>query len=85
MVARLFWEQKVAGSNPVIPTIYYGAVAHLGERLPCTHEVASSILVGSTIILWLRSSVGLERLTHTQQVGGSNPSAATNTKIKLDP
>ena len=25
-----------------------GAVAHLGERIPCTDEVASSILVSST-------------------------------------
>ena len=27
----------------------YGAVAQLGERLPCTQEVRSSILLGSTI------------------------------------
>ena len=28
-----------------------GAVAQLGERLPCTQEVRSSILLGSTILL----------------------------------
>ena len=28
-----------------------GAVAQLGERLPCTQEVRSSILLGSTIFL----------------------------------
>ncbi len=27
----------------------FGAVAQLGERLPCTQEVRSSILLGSTI------------------------------------
>ena len=27
----------------------HGAVAQLGERLPCTQEVRSSILLGSTI------------------------------------
>jgi hypothetical protein len=26
-----------------------GAIAQLGERLPCTQEVRSSILLGSTI------------------------------------
>ena len=29
----------------------FGAVAQLGERLPCTQEVRSSILLGSTINL----------------------------------
>ena len=28
-----------------------GAIAQLGERLPCTQEVGSSILPGSTIFL----------------------------------
>ena len=68
LVVHLFWEQGVAGSNPVFPTIsclqkdlisenwfepsvvnIHGAVAHLGERLICIQEVASSILVSSTI------------------------------------
>ena len=26
LVARLLWEQDVAGSNPVVPTIYAGVV-----------------------------------------------------------
>ncbi len=30
-------------------TIYYGALAQLGERLPCTQEVSGSIPLGSTI------------------------------------
>ena len=28
-----------------------GAIAQLGERLPCTQEVSSSILLSSTILL----------------------------------
>ena len=29
-----------------------GAIAQLGERLPCTQEVSSSILLSSTIFLY---------------------------------
>ena len=50
MVEHLVWDQGVVGSNPVIPTIIYGALAQLGERLPCTQEVSGSIPLGSTII-----------------------------------
>ena len=32
-----------------------GAVAQLGERLPCTQEVSGSIPLGSTIIVGSRS------------------------------
>ncbi len=32
------------------PQTSYGAIAQLGERLPCTQEVRSSILLGSTIL-----------------------------------
>ena len=45
---HLVWDQGVAGSNPVFPTID-GALAQLGERLPCTQEVRGSIPLGSTI------------------------------------
>ncbi|CAI8986254.1 hypothetical protein EMIT0P291_840001 [Pseudomonas sp. IT-P291] len=31
------------------PPILYGAIAQLGERLPCTQEVNGSIPFGSTI------------------------------------
>ncbi|CAI8849790.1 hypothetical protein EMIT0P260_390001 [Pseudomonas sp. IT-P260] len=31
------------------PPILYGAIAQLGERLPCTQEVSGSIPLGSTI------------------------------------
>ncbi|VXC00646.1 conserved hypothetical protein [Bacillus altitudinis] len=48
MVEHLVWDQGVAGSNPVFPTIFYGALAQLGERLPCTQEVSGSIPLGST-------------------------------------
>jgi hypothetical protein len=33
------------------PTIFYGAVAQLGERFPCTEEVVGSIPISSTIML----------------------------------
>ena len=29
-----------------------GAIAQLGERLPCTQEVSSSILLSSTILIF---------------------------------
>ena len=47
-----------------------GAVAHLGERIPCTDEVASSILVSST-----NSPIAqlVEQLTVNQSVAGSSP------------
>ena len=51
MVEHLVWDQGVAGSNPVFPTILSfqnGALAQLGERLPCTQEVSGSIPLGST-------------------------------------
>ena len=54
MVEHLVWDQGVAGSNPVFPTIKtqkYGALAQLGERLPCTQEVSGSIPLGSTIFI----------------------------------
>ena len=34
-----------------------GAIAQLGERLPCTQEVSSSILLSSTIIFLTSVSV----------------------------
>ena len=46
---HLVWDQGVAGSNPVFPTIVNGALAQLGERLPCTQEVSGSIPLSSTI------------------------------------
>ena len=87
LVARLFWEQKVAGSNPVIPTMFLGP--QLSWESACLARMRSGVRSPLAppkdcllIIMWLNSSVGLERLTHTQQVGGSNPSSATKKKIK---
>ena len=48
-----------------------GAVAQLGERIPCTDEVASSILVSSTTISPIAQLV--EQLTVNQSVTGSSP------------
>ena len=48
-----------------------GAVAQLGERIPCTDEVAGSIPVSSTIISPIAQLV--ERLTVNQFVAGSSP------------
>ena len=33
----------------------FGAVAHLGERIPCTDEVAGSIPVSSTNLIYLKN------------------------------
>ena len=41
MVAHLVWDQRAAGSNPVIP-IEYGSLAQLGERLPYKQDVTGS-------------------------------------------
>ena len=47
-----------------------GAVAQLGERLPCTQEVRSSILLGSTISLQaLFESPHLNRYSDDFDVG----------------
>ena len=48
-----------------------GAVAHLGERIPCTDEVAGSIPVSSTTISPIAQLV--EQLTVNQSVTGSSP------------
>ncbi len=48
MVEHMVWDHGVAGSNPVFPTIFCGALAQLGERLLCTQEVSGSIPLGST-------------------------------------
>ena len=37
-----------------IPLYYNGAIAQLGERLPCTQEVCSSILHSSTIFFVIK-------------------------------
>ena len=63
MVEHLVWDQGVAGSNPVFPTIennYYGALAQLGERLLCTQEVSGSIPLGS-IFLYIGGVAQLAR------------------------
>ena len=48
MVPRWAHNPKAAGSTPASAT-KNGAVAQLGEHLPCKQRVASSILAGSTI------------------------------------
>ena len=40
-------EERSCALSP-IPCPLFGAIAQLGERLPCTQEVGSSILPGST-------------------------------------
>ena len=47
LVEHLTVNQNGVGASPTGGAIS-GAVAHLGERIPCTDEVASSILVSST-------------------------------------
>ena len=41
LVARLVWDQNVAGSSPVVPTP--GRLAQLGEHLVYTQVVGGSI------------------------------------------
>ena len=53
-----------------------GAVAHLGERIPCTDEVASSILVSSTTISPIAQLV--EQSTVNAPVAGSSPARGAN-------
>ena len=43
----------LVGSTPAPATI--GAVAHQGERIPCTDEVAGSIPVSSTNLIYLKN------------------------------
>ena len=52
---------RVLGAQYVI---VIGAIAQLGERLPCTQEVGSSILPGST------NSIGFMRDTGSEGVPG---------------
>ena len=53
-----------------------GVVAQLGERLPCTQNVAGSIPVNSTMIHWARSSVGKTPRSQ-REVAGSTPAEST--------
>lgn len=58
----------IATKRLVSPKLLSGAIAQLGERLPCTQEVSGSIPLGSTIFLSeARSSAG-ERLPLHQGV-----------------
>ena len=54
---HLVWDQRVAGSNPVIPTIVCGVIAQLGEHLPCTQGVRGSIPLGSTNIVFFYGGI----------------------------
>ncbi len=54
---------------------FFGLIAQLGERRPCTANVAGSIPVGSTVVSW-RSSTA-EQLPCKQQVAGSIPIASS--------
>ena len=47
-------------SDPPI-SLLYGAIAQLGERLPCTQEVSSSILLSSTKTYFLMFFNKLEK------------------------
>ena len=58
-----------------------GAVAHLGERIPCTDEVASSILVSSTTIYPIAQLV--EQMTVNHWVAGSSPARGASLREKL--
>jgi hypothetical protein len=40
-----------------LTSLIFGAIAQLGERLPCTQEVSSSILLSSTTFKCIYASV----------------------------
>jgi hypothetical protein len=50
--AQMPWPGKLGAAGG---KKQYGAIAQLGERLPCTQEVRSSILLGSTIQGWQKT------------------------------
>ena len=54
----------------------YGAVAQLGERLPCTEEVAGSTPVSSTRPQWRRGRKVMRRIANPICVGASPTDAS---------
>ena len=54
----------------------YGAVAQLGERLPCTEEVAGSTPVSSTRPQWRRGRKVMRRIANPNCVGASPTDAS---------
>ena len=79
LVARLVWDQNVAGSSPVVPTP--GRLAQLGEHLVYTQVVGGSIPSSPIKVITLLTKYGgiaqqVEHTAHIRQVIGSNPIAA---------
>ena len=62
--------------STLTPVFKIGDVAQLGERQLCKLDVASSILVRSTMFL-LRGREVATRQAHNLKIGGANPSPAT--------
>ena len=81
LVARLVWDQNVAGSSPVVPTP--GRLAQLGEHLVYTQVVGGSIPSSPTkhfnqfeVFFYGGIAQQVEHTAHIRQVIGSNPIAA---------
>ena len=73
-----------AGPLELMPTITYGAVAQLGERLICIQEVAGSIPVSSTKNLLLFDNLEIGKIESPSPViQCSQVIFKNNTLVKL--
>ena len=73
---HLPYKQGVIGSSPIATTIIWGCSSVWLERMPVTHEVASSILV-TPAITSAQIAQSVEQGTENPRVSGSIPLLGT--------